>query len=177
MKQFSIDFLSTLQTVPNSCVYAIISDSSMKCFISHSNNLQTSLASVLASNKVIGNDVRLVVLDILEDKEYKLLLAEKWKSQYRLNGYDVVNKRSYINYYVRIQYSRSLHSAMVVLYNKRRDKKIVGVFDNINEARSFVAEYYSEQGDCTFPVYSTNEGTKEYMERKIRDDKKGRNLA
>lgn len=165
MKQFSPDFISTLQTLPNSCVYAIMSDSTKQCLVSHSNNLQSSIGAILASNRVQGNDVRLVVLDVLEDKEYKLLLCEKYKIQYLKDGFFVVNKRSYINYSVSIQYSRDLHSTLVVLYNSRRDKKIVGIFDNINEAKSFVEEYY-RQGNCTFPVYSTNKGTKEYMERK-----------
>lgn len=173
MKQFSPDFISTLQTIPNSCVYAIISDSNKTCLVSHSNNLQSSLGSILASNKVIGNDVRLVVLDVLDDVEYKLLLCEKYKLQYIGSGYEIKNKRSYINYYVRIQYSVKLDCAMVVLYNRRRDKKIVGIFDNINEANSFVEEYY-KQGDCTFPVYSTNKGTKEYVEREKNGNKNTR---
>lgn len=173
MKQISPDFISTLQTIPNSCVYALISDSNRTCLVSHSNNLQSSLGSILASNKVTGNDVRLVILDVLEDKEYKLLLCEKYKLQYLKDGFFVVNSRNYINYRVTIQYSVRLDCAMVVLYNRRRDKKIVGVFDNINEAKSFVEEYY-RQGDCTFPVYSTNKGTKEYMEREKKGNKNTR---
>lgn len=173
MKQFSPDFISTLQTLPNSCVYAIISDSTKQCLVSHSNNLQSSIGALLVSNRVQGNDVRLVILDVLEDKEYKLLLCEKYKIQYMKDGYFVVNKRSYINYSVSIQYSVKLDCVMVVLYNRRRDKKIVGVFDNINEAKSFVEEYY-KQGDCTFPVLANNKTTKEYVEREKKGDKKTR---
>ena len=164
MKQFSPDFISTLQTLPNSCVYAIISYSTKQCLVSHSNNLQSSIGAILASNKVQGNDVRLVVLDVLEDKEYKLLLCERYKIQYMLDGFFIVNERSYINYSVSIQYSRDLHNTLVVLYNRRRDKKVVGVFDNINEAKSFVEEYY-KQGSCTFPVIANNTLTSTYMKK------------
>lgn len=174
MKQFSPDFLSTFQTLPNSCVYALISDSTMTCLVSHSNNLQSSIGSLLTSNKVQGNDVRLVILDVLDDKEYKLLLCEKYKTQYCKFGYEVINKRNYIKYSVSIQYSKKLDAAIVVLYNKRRDKKIVGVFKNINAAREFVDQYYKQ--DVILPVYATNKATKEMEERK-EDSKNGRNLT
>lgn len=169
MKQFSHEFLDTFQTLPNSCVFAIISDSKRTCSVMHSNALQSRLGAILEAHEV---GCRLVVLDVLDDLEHKLLLCEKYKLKYVELGYDILNKRSYINYYTRIQYDRSFHTVNVVLYNKRRDKKIVGVFKNINEAREFVSQYYKQE--VLFPVYSTNKCTREMREKERRGNKNPR---
>lgn len=173
MKHFSTDFLTTFQTLPNSCVYALISDSTKECLVCHSNNLQSSLGRLLCSNKIKEKDVRLVILDILDDLEYKLLLAEKRKLEYISLGYKIINSRNYINYKVSIQYSKMFDSIFVVLYNKRRDKKIVGIFERMNEAKEFVSTYYKQQ-EFIFPVYSTNKCTREYMEKEKRVSKNSR---
>lgn len=152
MKQFSWDFLDTFKTIPNSCVYAIISDSNMTCIVSHSNNLQSSIGAILDANKVQGNDARLLILDVLDDLEYKLLLCERHKLELEVAGYKIVNTRQYINYKVSVQYSKKGQNILVVLYNKRRDRKIVGKFNNINDANSFVTQYYS--GSIVMPVYA-----------------------
>jgi hypothetical protein len=171
MKQYSSDFLATFQTLPNSCVYAIINDSSKTCLIGHANDLQARIGVILASNR-IGENVRLEILEVLDDLEYKLLFCQQYINKYRADGFEVLNKKDYINYYVRLQYSKDFHKVNVVLYNKRRDKKIVGIFSNMNDARSFVDEFYKQPGG--FPVVSTNKATKEYMEKERKVKKSGR---
>lgn len=166
---FPPDFLSTVYSIPNSCVYALINDLNMTCSVMHSNNLQSRLGAIIEAN---GIGCRLVVLDVLEDLEHKLLLCERYKLQYMELGYSIIVKRKYINYKVSIQYNKRFHKVNVVLYNSRRDKKIVGVFDNINEAKEFVDQYYKQ--DVLFPVYSTNKGTKEMVEREKRGNKNTR---
>lgn len=153
MKQFSPDFLDTFKTLPNSCVYAIINDLNKTCSVLHSNNLQSRLGVILEANE-IGS--RLVILDVLDDLEHKLLLCEKYKIALSQQGYSILNKRSYINYKVSIQYSKRFHSVLVVLYNKRRDKKIVGEFKNINDAKEFVKQYYSDEG-VIVPIFGIGE--------------------
>ena len=168
MRQFSSQFLSILKTVPESCVFGVISHSSKQCLISHSNNLSARIGSLIASFPDRGSteptDVEVVVFDELDDLEYKLLLCEKYKHQYRLNGYEVLNPRPYINYRVGIRLSKQFKKCLVVLYNKRKQMKVVGAFDKIVEASEFIDQYYANQ-DVIFPIYSTNEATKEYMKK------------
>lgn len=172
MIEFSSTFLSTFKTIPNSCVFAIISDSSMKCFISHSSNLKARIGGLIDS---FGDDYRLVVLEEIEDLEYKLLLCEKYKQKYMNDGYEVISSKQYINYRVGIRYGKRFHEALVVLYNKRGDKKVVGVFSSITDAKEFVDRYYKGQ-ELVVPVYSTNKETREYVEkeRKMYYKKNGR---
>ena len=152
MKQISRDFLDTFKTLPNSCVYAVISDSNMTCLVSHSNSFQARLGVILEASKVQGNDARVVILDVLDDLEYKLLLCERHKLELEVAGYKILNPKQYINYKVSVQYSRLFDKVLVVLYNRRRDKKIVGMFDNINDAKEFVKQYYSS--GVIMPVYA-----------------------
>ena len=149
MLQFSSSFLSILKTLPNSCVYALISDSNMSCIVSHSNALKSRIGALIEYfNK---DDCRLVILQNTDDLESKLLLCEKYKQIYNAAGYEICNTRQYINYKVSIQYSYEIKEVHVVLYNARRYKNIVARFDNINEAKEFVDKYYSDK--FIMPVY------------------------
>jgi hypothetical protein len=158
MKQFSNDFLSTLKTLPNSCVYALISDSNMKAIVSHSNTLQSRIGALI---EYFGyDDARLLILQKIEDNEGKLLLCEMYKKKYSTEGYKIVNVRPYINYRVSFQYSPNLQWVYVVLYNSRRDKTIVGQFKSMDDARSFVSACYINK-EVVCPVFAI--GSEKYI--------------
>lgn len=157
MKQINTDLLNTLKTLPNSCVYAVISDSSMCCFVSHSNNFKARIGDILEYSKMDKyDDSRVVIFQQAQDLEMKLLLCERYKHELSICGYNIINPRQYINYNVSIQYSVTLQMVLVVIYNKRRDKKIVGKFKNINDAKCFVNQYYSSK-ELVSPVYAIGE--------------------
>lgn len=170
MTQFNSHFLSILKSVPESCVFALISDSTLTCLVSHSSSLQSRIGALIES---FPSDVRLVVFDVLDNLEYKLLLAEKHKNELIVAGYTIINPKQYINYRVGIRYSRNLKQSLVVLYNKRKDIKVVGIFDSIEGAQEFVDLYYKEQ-ELIVPVYSTNEDTREMVMRERKGNKNGR---
>ena len=154
MKQFSNDFLATIKTLPNSCVYALISDSNMKAIVSHSNALKTRIGALIEYFDY--EDTRLLILQNMDDLEGKLLLCEMYKHELSVAGYNIVNVRPYINYKVSIRYSSNLQLVYVVLYNSRRDKTIVGQFKSMDDARSFVSVYYINK-DVVCPVYAIGE--------------------
>ena len=150
MKQYSATFLSTLKTLPESCVFAIISDSSKEVIVAHSNDLKSRIGALI--DNFGKEDTRLIIIQNIDDLEYKLLLCEVYKKKYSVAGYKIVNARKYINYKVSIQYSSNLQKVLVVLYNSRRDKTIVGQFKSIDEAKSFVEQYYVNK-EVVVPVY------------------------
>jgi len=154
MKQYSADFLSTLQTLPKSCVYAVISDPDMKVIVSHSNDLKGRIGAILEVFKY--SEPRLLILQNMDDLEGKLLLCEMYKHELAVAGYSIVNVRPYINYKVSIQYDRHMQRVLVVLYNIRRDKTIVGQFKTMDDAKSFVSTYYINK-DVVVPVYAIGE--------------------
>jgi hypothetical protein len=140
MKQISNEFIATLKTLPNSCVYVLISDSTGKVIVSHSNAFSARLSDLI--DYFGEEDTRGEILQELDDSEGKLILCEIYKRKYSAAGYKIVNVRPYINYKVSIQYSYNLQRAHVVLYNARRDKTVVGQFKSMEDARSFVEQYY-----------------------------------
>jgi hypothetical protein len=163
MKQIDTKLLTILKTLPNSCVYAVISDSNMCCFISHSNNFKARIGDILQYSNMEYLDSRVVVFQKAQDLEMKLLLCERYKHELEVAGYRVINPRSYITYKVTIQYSKDRLNVFVVVYNRRRDKRIVGKFKNINDAKSFVDQYYSS--GLISPVYAIGEDRYSEAER------------
>lgn len=167
MVEFSTDFLGALKSLPNSCVFGLISDSKMKCFISHSNNLQSRIGAIIES---FPKDGRLVIFDTLDSLEYKLLFCERYKLKMLGDGYSIINSRQYINYRIRLQYNKMNTRVMAVLYNARYDKKIVGVFKTMVEAQEFIALYYKEK--ILVPVYAINSLTREYINKEAKVESK-----
>jgi hypothetical protein len=155
MKHFSSEFLRDITEVPLSCVYAVISDVTKQCMILHSNNLPSRIRTVIDSSEVEGNDVRIEILEVLDDTEYKLLFCQEYKEKYIAAGYTIVSGRNYINYKVSVTYSRNAQKALVILYNRRRDRKIVGEFNSIVEAREFAKQYYGS--GRVWPIYAIGE--------------------
>lgn len=153
--------LQDIQNLPNSCVYGFINDSTKEYYISYSQNLKSRIGAVIDSYDVIKEGVRLDIICLLDNKEYKMLLAEVYKRKYAYLGYrNLGGAAEYINYKAKVQYSWDLKLVYVVLSNKRKDKKIVGVFKTIQEANEFYLQYYVGK-EVVVPVYAVNELTRE----------------
>lgn len=158
--------LVQLQNLPQNAVFGLISDSSKECLISYSSNMKCRIGQILEDNKnVIKEDTRLVIFDTIQDLEYKLIYTEYYRKKYLDMGYrNVGSSVQYINYKVKVQFSEYLKEALVVLVNKRKDKKVVGVFKSVDEANSFVEEYYGGK-DIVLPVYAINKDTVNWVVR------------
>lgn len=153
--------LQDIQTLPNSCVYGFINDSTKEYYISYSQNLKSRIGAIIDSVDVVKDGVRLEVFCLLDNKEYKMLIAEVYKCKYVSLGYRNLGAAEYINYNAKVQYSWDLKLVYVVISNKRKDKKIVGVFKTIQEADEFYLQYYVGK-EVVLPVYAVNELTREY---------------
>lgn len=156
-------FLSQLKSLPDNAVFGLISDSSKECYISHTNNLKARIGQILSSDFILHEDTRLIVFNTVHDSEYKRIYTQYYLDKYKELGYSRVGGPfEYINYKVRVQYSKFLLEALVVLINKRKDKTVVGVFSSVEEANKFVDEYYTGK-DIVLPVYSINKRTVEWI--------------
>lgn len=147
--------LTQLQNLPSDAIFGIISDSSKEFYISYTSNMKGRIAQILTSGDVeLKEDSRVVIFDkTFKDLEYKQLFTEKYKGEYINKGYkNVCKDRVHIQYKVRVVYSKELRSVYVYLVNKRKDHKLVGVFDSMDEASLFVKECYEGQ-DMVQPVY------------------------
>lgn len=154
--------LQDIQNLPNSCVYGFINDSTKEYYISYSQNLKSRIGAIIDSVDVVKNGVRLDVFCLVDSKEYKMLLAEVYKRKYEALGYrNLGGAAEYINYKAKVQYSWDLKLVYVVLSNKRKDKKIVGVFKTIQEADEFYLQYYVGK-EVVLPIYAVNALTREY---------------
>lgn len=155
-----MNFINTLHNIPNSCVFVIINPSNKKCYVSYANNLKSRIGQILDDFKeLVGPDTYIRILIKVDALLYKQIYAQYYNEQFIEDGYEVVNyKIKYSKYKPKIKVDFLLSAVFVVLENIRKDKMIVGVFDNVDEAKSFVEQYYS----CGLvqPVYALNERTK-----------------
>lgn len=160
----NIDTLRQISRLPLDAVFGLISDSSKECYISHTVNLKARIGQILTMDEdILKDDTRLVIFCTgFSDSEYKRIYAQYYLDKLIEDGYRSISPTDrYINYKVKVQFSELLDEALVVLENTRKDKKIVGVFKDIEEAQSFVDEYYPV-GSIVQPIYALNEGTKRW---------------
>lgn len=161
----NIEFLRQVQNLPSDAVFGVISDLYKECYISHTTNLKTRIGAII-ENIELREDSRLVVFyDTIQDDKYKRIFSQYCVDMYSKLGYKILGSgREYINYKVKVWYSGSLQEVYVMLVNKRKDKEIVGVFKSVDEANSFVEQYY--RGELVQPVYAVNRETVGYINRK-----------
>lgn len=156
------EFLRQVNSLPLDAVFGLISESSKECYISHTVNLKARIGQILADNEdILKDDTKLVVFCTgFSDSEYKRIYCQYYLDKYIANGYTSISPTdNYINYKVRIQYSEALKEVFVLLVNKRKDKKIVGVFKQMDEAQEFVSRYYAD-GSVIQPIYAVNDETR-----------------
>lgn len=158
--------LVQLQSLPQNAVFGLISDSSRECLISYSSSLKSRIGQILDDNQdIIKEDTRLVIFDTVQDMEYKLIYAQYYRQRYLDMGYKNVGSAvQYINYRVKVQFSTLLNEVLVMLVNKRKDKTVVGVFKSVDDANSFVEQYYTGK-DIVLPVYAINKDTRSWVVR------------
>lgn len=159
--------ISLIKSLPNSCVFAVISDSSKLCYIAHTSNLLARLKPILDEYNELSScdDLRLEILSEVEDIEYKQIYLGYYRDQYINNNYRIVNTVSNcIKYEVKISVMPVTFEVVVYLKSRRGKKVVVGVFSNMDVAKSFVRKYYKDR-ELVVPVYSMNKRTKMFLTR------------
>lgn len=155
-----ISTLRSIKALPENAVFGLISDSSKECYVSHTTNLRSRIGLILTDNdNILKEDTRLVVFGEISNYKYKLLYSQYYLEKMVNAGYkNIGTAHSYINYKVKIEFSVLLNEVFVVLVNKRKDKLIVGVFKQIDDAQGFINDCYKE-GELVQPIYAINRDT------------------
>lgn len=156
-------------------VYALINDSDKKVDIRYCSSLSMAigaflsrinagydLPSVLIQDK---DKLQLVVLEIMDDPTSRLIHHGYWTDKYKSMGYSLYREHPALHYKVRIAIEDYL--IYVKLMNRNYDSIIVGVFDNMEEAESFVSTCYSDE--IKYPVYATNDLSVTYFTSPLTD--------
>lgn len=99
------------------------------------------------------------VLSVGADIETLKLHTEYYRELYGATGHS----RKALQYRVRIVPEVRMRWVDVQLVSARGDSKVVGRFQSIPEAKSFIETCYGSDNPFRFPVYACNQATKELL--------------
>lgn len=165
-----MNLLQTLTDINKPGIWAFVNDIDRMVYLSYSNNILTSVSRNVReltdkshSSKSLVKDKSKLQIQIIEFNCDKAKLTY-WLDYYKTKGYSLYrNNNGEVVYKTRIAITTDFF-VHVQLVNKRNDKIVVGVFSNMEEAKSFTQTYYSNKIHKI--VYSDNSLTKEYIKRK-----------
>lgn len=98
------------------------------------------------------------------DIETLKLHTEYYRQLYGATGH----RRKAIQYRVRLVPQDRMKYVDVQIVSARGDSKVVGRFDSIPEAKSFIETYYGVDNPFRFPVYAVNSATKEMIQSELK---------
>lgn len=159
-----------LLAVPPHGMWALISNSAKKIYISYNSDMLLAIAQhikllnrrehpikAMLKNK---KSLKLIILDTAKlDEHTAKLHLNYWIDKYKKMGY-----KSYRNPLLtyKVTYDVMGDKLVVQLVTSRSRKIVVGVFRDLFKAYEFIETYY-EGKDVIFPVYANNKLTREYM--------------
>lgn len=167
--------LTDLYTLSVPGVYAVINESNKRIYIAYAANVGIAIATLIAkaSNYELPiddlcKDIKLGIVSIKllreckGDTETLRGYAQMYVDNYKQLGYSMYRDITFIRYSVRTSITND-YKIIVELVKTRNSKVLVGVFNNMIEANSFITEHY--QGTIYFPIYCNNSLTKLYLEQ------------
>lgn len=173
--------VSQFLDIPKSGIFSLSNAQSGMVYIGYSSNLLPHVVNIIEELRVGGfrvpqmnEDKHLLKFSVLEtgdDIETLKLHVKYWENWYKADGWTMYEpaKRKYLEYKVVIDVSLDEEACDVVLINTRRDRKIVGRFENISEATGFIIDYYnSDINPYNYPIYAANALTKACIMNQIR---------
>lgn len=159
--------LSKFLSLPSSCVFLVLNQQEKKAYINYTENIASALARFYAdwAGKPGAEALELEILSVTTDLETLKLHCEYWKDKYRNMGYEdlVPIGRKAIQYEVRTLVAPDLSCVNVELVSSRGQRKVIGKFKTLPEAKEFIMTYYSEDNGYRLPVYAVNSLTKEFI--------------
>lgn len=158
---------SNFLSLPACCVFLIVNKQEKLVYINYTQNIANALARFYNewNGKSGAEALELEILSVTTDIETLKLHVEYWKDKYRNMGYSdlMVIKRKTLQYDVRTLVAPDLSGVNVELISARGDRKVVGKFKTLTEAKEFIMLYYGEDNSYRLPVYAVNSLTKEFM--------------
>ncbi len=166
-----------LRAIPECGVWALINHRTKKLVLFVADDILGAIARNVRLIKDGEHDVKdlhrdvrslnVEVLSVVKDKEHQLLHMEHFYNIYRNRGYTSYRKVKGLQYSPRVVVERDKlggHElyAYVYLVNRHNDKKVMGVFKNVDDANIFVS-YAFKRSVVVYPVYARNELTRKYV--------------
>lgn len=165
-----MNVMQTLTYLNQPGVWAFVNDRDKIVYLSYSSNILSSVSRNTRELHDKSHPCRRMIqhkpilrFELLESNCQKAKLGY-WIDFYRNKGYSFYrNRNGEVTYKARITITDEflIH---VQLVNRRNDKIVVGVFSDMEEAKSFTQTYYSNKIHKI--VYSDNPLTKQYLKRK-----------
>jgi len=112
-------------------------------------------------------DLELIILETSNDYSLLRLHVQYWYDYMKDIGLETYSKHTYLKYKARVNVGYDFNGeqkVFVELVNRRNESFIVGVFDNMYDAKTFKVDYFDSM-KYVYPVYANNESTKKYSER------------
>lgn len=175
IKLFDPFLIDNLAHLPDMCIFGLINEKDKKIFIGKTRNIVTYLSRLIKEYKYSNKELLklpLIIIETITDKPNLWVRYNYWVNYYSNEGYLIYNKPRYrINCKLRIDLSKDFrmlkhtrHLFYVKIVSRHYKEHIIGVFDKIYDAESFISREYNNGIDNI--VYSNNNLTKEYMEVK-----------
>lgn len=154
-------------------VYALINNKDKRIFITQSNNILSSVSRNIAQIRDKSHSCRpllrnlpnleLLVLEHESSPKNRKIRLSYWMTIYKTKGYELYNPSTPVSYKVQARIT-SDYFVHVLLINKRNDKLVVGVFNTMSEAESFISQNYPNQS-INNVIYSSNDLTKSFYNK------------
>lgn len=167
--------LQQLQELSVSGVWGFVNHTDRCIFITHSNNILTSVSRNISQIEDKTHTCRrllqdkskleLVILDTnLSSKDRRIRVGD-WMTYYRFNGYSLYRDSTVVSYKIRVVITKE-YLIHVLLVNKRNDKIVIGVFNKMELANNFIQSTYPNN-KVHKVIYSENSLTKEFLNRSM----------
>lgn len=164
--------MSIIETHSLNAVYALVSHESKKIYIAEGNILKSLIRLYDSFKEGLNRDIQddldkldLQVLEVSNDPEYRKLRVGHWMIQFK--EYHQYRNRVPMTLKARVMY-RVLddgYAFYVELYDKKRKRRVVGVFEKESEARCFKDLHYPDGLYIDQIDYAKNELTTKYRSK------------
>lgn len=127
-------------------LFGLINDIDKRVYVSYSTNIICSVSQIIESNKLLKDDVnklRIITFDCpTYNKNIQKQYVMYYINEYRNKGYTLYHKFNHIRYKVDIEIVKELAYVKLISSNNKNNV-VVGVFDDIDKAKEFLSEFYS----------------------------------
>jgi hypothetical protein len=170
-KEYAVDNLyKKALSLSRNCIYVFVHHGSKRFMIGHTNNLLNALARIgndLETPKYLPlkNDMEEVDIQILEenidDVHTRKILVSKHRMNYIGKGYKEYFPSNFVKYTLHTEIVEINNKALFMAYlrDTRKNKVLVGLFDNKDEMSIFLDTYYKDNMVRGI-YYANNEDTR-----------------
>jgi hypothetical protein len=145
--------LNDLLALPECCVYALVNEVDRKCQVFSTSSLLKHLGGLIDDIRISGEwqsiqgdiqKVQVRILEVLKDEKNMRFHQSQWIKRLNEEGYKNYKDISPVSYKVDIVlgFRHGNLQYMVYLMNKRKDRKLIGLFTKKKEMNEFLHSHY-----------------------------------